>query len=222
MGGSGAPAGPLARFFLGLTGRERPRLCFLPTAVGDSDAGIVAFYERFPAALCSPSHLKLFGVPRAGIREHLLAQDAIYVSGGNTANALAVWRVHGVDAALREAWESGIVLGGPSAGAICWFEGGVTDSFGPELQRLDGTLGFLAGSFCPHYTGEPERRPAYARLLRAGLPPGYAADDGVGLHFLGTELAEDVTEEEGCGAYRVELAPDGDAVETPLPVRLLT
>ena len=108
--------------------------------------------------------LRVFGVPGAGIRERLLAQDAIYVSGGNTANMLAVWRVHGVDAALREAWERGIVLSGPSAGGLCWFEGGVTDSFGPELARLDDGLGFLPGSFCPHYDTEPERRPTYERL----------------------------------------------------------
>ena len=168
------------RFVLGLAGRERPRVCFLPTAMGDADASVTRFYERFPPALCEPSHLKLFGVPRAGIREHLLGQDAIYVAGGNTANMLAVWRVHGIDAVLREAWAAGIVLAGPSAGALCWFECGVTDSFGPELAQLDGGLGFLPGSFCPHYDGEPERRPTYQRLIREGLAPGYAADDAVG------------------------------------------
>jgi dipeptidase E len=220
LGGSSSPAGPLVRFILGLTGRERPRVCYLPTAQGDSAAGTVLFYERFPASLCEPSHLELFGVPRAGIREHLLAQDAIYVSGGNTANMLAVWRVHGVDTALREAWEAGIVLAGPSAGAICWFECGVTDSFGPELARLDGALGFLSGSFCPHYDGEPERRPTYRRLIREGLPPGFAADDAVGVHFAATELAEVVTEAPEATAYRVELV-EGEVVETPLPARLL-
>jgi dipeptidase E len=220
LGGSSSPAGPLVRFILGLTGRERPRVCYLPTAQGDSAAGIVLFYERFPASLCEPSHLGLFGVPRAGIRGHLLEQDAIYVSGGNTANMLAVWRVHGADSALREAWEAGIVLAGPSAGAICWFECGVTDSFGPELARLDGALGFLSGSFCPHYDGEPERRPTYRRLIREGLPSGYAADDAVGVHFAATELAEVVTEAPEATAYRVELV-DGEVVETPLPARLL-
>jgi peptidase E len=222
MGGSGEPAGPLVRFFLGLTGRERPRVCFLPTAVGDSDTGITMFYGRFPASICEPSHLKLFGVPQAGIREHLLAQDAIYVSGGNTANMLAVWRVHGVDETLRLAWERGVVLGGPSAGGICWFEGGVTDSFGPELAPLDDGLRLLAGSFCPHYDAEPERRPTYERLLRDGaLPPGYAADDGVGLHFRGAELAEVVTEREEATAYRVERAGTGEVATLPLSARLL-
>lgn len=160
-------------------------------------------------------------MPRAGIREHLLAQDAIFVSGGNTANMLAVWRVHGVDAALREAWDEGIVLAGPSAGAICWFECGVTDSFGPELAPLEAALGFLAGSFCPHYDGEPERRPTYRRLVGAGFPAGIAADDGVGVRYAGTELAEVVAEREGATAYSVELV-DSEVVETPFPARLLT
>jgi dipeptidase E len=220
LGGSSEPAGPLVRFLLALTGKERPRVCFLPTAVGDDHGAVVSFYERFPASLCEPSHLELFGVPRAGIREHLLAQDAIYVSGGNTANMLAVWRVHGVDAALRDAWEAGIVLAGPSAGGLCWFEGGVTDSFGPELAQLEDGLGFLAGSFCPHYDGEPERRPTYRRLVAGGLAPGVAADDGVGVHFVGTELAEVVTEREGATAYRVERA-GREVCETPLEARLL-
>jgi dipeptidase E len=221
MGGSGEPAGPLARWFLGLTGRERPRVCFLPTAMGDADWAIVAFYERFPAALCEPSHVTLFGVPRADVRGHLLGQDAIYVSGGNTANMLAVWAVHGVDTALREAWGAGIVLGGPSAGGICWFETGITDSFGPELALLPRALGFLPGSFCPHYDGEPGRRPAYERQIREGaLPAGWAADDAVALHFEGTELVEVVTERDGATAYRVERR-GGEVAETPLEARLL-
>ena len=196
-------------------------MCFLPTAVGDSDWGIAVFYECFPASLCEPSHLRLFGVPQADVRGRLLAQDAIYVSGGNTANALAIWAVHGVDVALREAWESGVVLGGPSAGGICWFEAGITDSFGPELALLPRALGLLAGSFCPHYDGEPERRPAYERLIREGaLPAGWAADDAVALRFEGSELAEVVTERPGATAYRVE-PRDGGAVETPLDARLL-
>jgi dipeptidase E len=129
---------------------------------------------------------------------------------------LAIWRVHGVDAVLREAWERGIVLAGISAGSICWFEAGVTDSFGEELAPLP-CLGFLAGSNCPHYDSEPQRRPTYRRLVDAGeLPPGLAAEDGVALHFVGTELAEAVAGRPDGRAFRVE-----PGVETPLPVRYL-
>jgi peptidase E len=215
LGGSGAPGGPLNRYLLGLAGKERPRICFLPTAGGDSPVGIEAFYDRFPGELCERSHLKLFGIPRAGVREHLLDQDVLYVSGGNTANMLAVWRVHGVDAIMREAWEAGIVLCGPSAGGLCWFEDGVTDSFGPELRRLSDGLGFLAGSFCPHYDSEPDRRPTLHHLLAEQLPPAIAADDAVGVRYDGTELVEVVAERPGTGAYRVELV-DGVVRETPL------
>ena len=144
----------------------------------------------------------------------------MYVSGGNTANMLAVWRVHGVDGFLREVWEGGIVLAGPSAGAICWFECGVTDSFGPDLASLDRALGFLPGSFCPHYDGEEFRRPTYERLVLDGFPAGIAADDRVGVRFAGTELAEVVTERAGAAAYRVELA-DGRVSETVLEAQLL-
>lgn len=220
LGGSGSPAGPLNRYLLGLAKKERPRVCFLATAIGDAAEGIVRFYEAFPAALCEPSHLHLFGVPRGDVRDHLLAQDVIFVSGGNTANMLAVWRVHGVDAILREAWDGGTVLCGPSAGAICWFEGGVTDSFGPELRRLDDGLRFLRGTFCPHYDGEVERRPTYERLVAEGFPGGIAADDAVGVHFVDGELTEIVSERPEGRAYRVERG-DAGVRETPLETRVL-
>jgi peptidase E len=149
--------------------------------------------------------------------ERVAAADVVYVNGGNTANALAIWRVHGVDRALREVWQRGGVLGGWSAGAICWFEDSVTDSFGPELRRLGDGLGFLSGSFCPHYDGEPERRPAYTRLVRDGvLAAGYAADDDAGFHFEGTELREVVSQRDGARGYRVTAA-----AEEPLEARLL-
>jgi dipeptidase E len=220
LGGRGETGGPLNRFLLGLAATERPRVCLLPTAVGDDRGAIVDFYERFPANACVPSHLGLFGIPRADVRAHLLAQDLVYVAGGNTANMLAVWRVHGVDAILREAWERGIVLCGPSAGGICWFEGGVTDSFGPQLAPLRDGLGFLRGTFCPHYDGEAERRPAFQRLVREGLPAGIAADDAVGVHFVGEELVEVVSEREASRAYRVELVAGG-VRESPLAARVL-
>jgi peptidase E len=221
IGGRVQADGPITRFLLGLTGQERPRLCFLPTAVGDDPAAIVMLYEHFPGRQWERTHLELFGIPRADVREHLLAQDAICVSGGNTANMLAVWRVHGVDSILREAWEAGIVLFGWSAGAICWFEGGVTDSFGPELAPLHDGLGFLSGSFCPHYDAESERRPAFERLVAGGFPGGIAADDSVAVHFVGEKLAEAVSERAESRAYRVELV-GGEVRETALDTRRLS
>jgi peptidase E len=137
------------------------------------------------------------------------------VAGGNTANAIAIWRVHGFDEVLREAWQEGILLTGWSAGMICWFEQGVTDSFGPDLGPMD-CLGFLPGSACPHYDGEERRRPVYMQLVAGGFPSGIAADDDVGIHFAGTELREVVTSRDGASAYRV--TPDG---ESPLDARLL-
>ena len=174
----------------------------VPTAVGDSDAAVVAFYERC-RGLGDLSHLKFHPWPPAGLRELTLAQDAIFVGGGSTANMLAVWRVHGFDRILREAWETGVVLFGWSAGMICWFEAGVTDSFRPDLDGMADGLGFLAGSACPHYDGEALRRPRYRELVESGFPEGVAADDGVGLHYVGTDLREVVTCRPGAAAYRV-------------------
>jgi peptidase E len=150
--------------------------------------------------------------------ERVAEADIVLVSGGNTANALALWRLHGVDRALREAWERGAVLGGPSAGANCWFEASVTDSFGAGLAGMRDGLGLLAGSFCPHYDGEELRRPVYERLVREeGFPPGIACDDHAAAVFRGTALEEVVAVREGAGAYRV--GPDGGE---QLPARLLT
>jgi len=205
---------------LELTGRDRPKVLYLPTPVADADANIVSFYERF-AGRANPAHLKLFGAPEAARWQPLLKdQDVIVVSGGNTANALAVWRTHGVDVGLREAWERGSVMCGASAGMICWFECSVTDSFGPHLGPLRDGLGFLPGSACPHYDSEPLRRPLYLELVASGFPAGFAADNAVGLHFEGGALKEAVSDVDGRKAYRVELA-GGSVRETELPVRLL-
>jgi peptidase E len=192
-----------------------PRVCFVPTATGSPEDVLLSFYESF-AARAEPSHVVFSPWPRPDLREHVLAQDAIYVAGGNTANALAIWRVHAFDAVLREAWENGALLCGWSAGMICWFEAGITDSFGPELAGMRDGLGLLPGSACPHYDGESRRREVYTRLVADGFPPGYAADDAAALHFLGTELHEVVSTQAGSTAYRVE--PGG---ETPLEARLL-
>src|SRR5205823_3875042 len=160
--------------------------------------------------------LSFYPWPPDDLRGLALAHDVIMIAGGNTANMLAVWRVHGFDRVLHEAWESGIVLTGWSAGMICWFEAGVTDSFGPQLEGMLDGLGFLPGSACPHYDGEELRRPVYRRLVAEGFPGGIAADDGVGLHFLGTELAEVVSARDGATAYRVEAGG-----ESPLEARRL-
>jgi len=154
--------------------------------------------------------------PPPDLRELALSHDAILVRGGNTANMLAVWRVHGFDRILREAWESGVVLCGWSAGMICWFEAGVTDSFGPQLEGLRDGLGFLPGSACPHYDGEERRRPVYRRLVADGFPPGLALDDVAAARFDGTELVEVVASAPSARGYRVETAG-----ETALETRLL-
>src|SRR5437762_13325682 len=176
--------GVLDDYILSLTRKRRPRVCFLATAGGDSRDYIVRFYEAFPTKRAEASHLPLFGVPRKDIREFLLSQDVICVGGGNTANMLAVWRVHGVDRVLREAYEAGIILCGTSAGSLCWFEAGVTDSFGFDLGPLLDGLGFIKGSNCPHYNSEALRQPQFHKFLRDGLPGGYAVDDGAAIHFI--------------------------------------
>ena len=206
----------LEDYVFGLTGKERPRVLFVPTAVADAPDltlwGYSALGDR-----ARVSHVSFFPWPPDDLRKAALEQDVIFVSGGNTANALAIWRVHGVDVALREAWERGAVLGGWSAGANCWFEDSVTDSYGPRLRELGGGLGFLAGSFCPHFDGEPERRPTYTRLVRDGvLPPGYAADDDAAFHFEDTELREVVSQREGARGHRIGV--DG---EQPVDARVL-
>jgi peptidase E len=188
-------------YVLALTGKERPRMLYVPTAIAESDERIVAFYECFEGN-GELAQLKTFPWPPADLRELILSQDAIAISGGNTANMLAIWKVHGIDRYLREAWEQGVILWGASAGMICWFEQGVTDSFGPQLEAID-CLGFLSGSACPHYDGEERRRPRYRELIDGGLSEGIAADDGVAVRYAGTEIAEIVTCRPGAAAYRV-------------------
>jgi peptidase E len=206
----------LRDYVLALTGVARPKVRFLGTATGDNPFATERFYEQWPTTRCDPGDVRLFGVPDRPA-DRLLEADAIIVSGGNTANLLAVWRAHGIDGTVREAWERGTVLAGWSAGAICWFESGVTDSFSEELDPIDGCLGFLTGSMCPHYDSEERRRPLYAELVREGtLAPGLAADDHVGLHFVGTELDEVVTAVAGHTAYNVERDS-----ETTLDARVL-
>jgi peptidase E len=210
MGGSTDDA--LLEHGLGLA-RGR-RLLYVPTASAENAAATVLWYERLRGR-AEMTHLSFFPWPPENVRQLALAQDVILVSGGNTANALAIWRLHGFDEILREAWQEGILLTGWSAGMICWFEQGLTDSFGPQLAAME-CLGFLPGSACPHYDGEERRRPVYTQLVAEGLKPGIAADDDVGVHFVGTELREVVTSRDGSTAYRV--TREG---EQPLEARLL-
>jgi dipeptidase E len=193
-----------------------PAVLFLPTASGDSDPYLVRFYQAFAEHPCHPSHLSFFR-RTPDLRACLLSQDVIYVGGGNTKSMLGVWREWGLPEVLREAWEAGVVLAGISAGAICWFEQGLTDSYDGDLRPLQ-CLGLLAGSCCPHYDGEAARRPTYHHLVRRGeLLPGYAIDDGAALHFLGDDLHRIVTSRRGVTAYRVGMA-NGVVKEEPLPV----
>jgi peptidase E len=200
----------LDRYILEQTGKQTPRVCFIPTASGDADSYIVRFYTAFSRRPCHPTHLKLFG-RTPDLREFLLKQDILYVGGGNTRSMLAVWREWGLPELLREAWKSGVVLAGLSAGAICWFQQGVTDSWAGKLRPLD-CLGFLEGSCCPHYDSEPERRPAYAGMVGGReILPGYALDDLAALHFHDGKLYEAVTAHPDAHAYRLD--PDGGVGE---------
>jgi dipeptidase E len=200
---------------LRLCGNELPAVCFVPTASGDAEGYADLFTGAFPAERARASVLRLFAREIADLRGHLLEQDVIYVGGGNTANMLAVWRLHGVDAILREAAEQGALLCGLSAGAICWFEDGVTDSFG-GFKRLGDGLGLVANSFCPHWDGEPEREAAFHTALAEGMPPGYAVDDRCALHFEGGVLVEAFASSPTASARWI----DGEG-ETPLTVRFL-
>ena len=211
----------LYEYALSLTGLKRPRVCDLPTATGDSPTGLIKyFYDRIPADRAERSHLNLFERTVRDLRRFLLSQHVILVGGGNTANMLAVWRTHGVDHILREAWESGIVLCGASAGSLCWFECGLTDSFDLSLpQPMHDGLGLIPGSHCPHYTNE-KRKTLYRDAIAQGFPGGYAIDDDAAIRFAGTEIAEVVTSRDGATAYRVELSGER-VVEAPLEARMI-
>jgi peptidase E len=224
VGGGGfasTPDSPVLDYVLAAAGKPRPRVCFVPTAGGDALPYVALFYRACLARDCEPSDTPLFERTGEDLREKLLAQDVIWVGGGNTANLLAIWRAHGVDSAMREAWEAGVVLSGSSAGMICWFEASITDSFGPQLDALDDGLGFLPGSACPHYDGEDRRRPVFREAVAGGFPAGYAADDHAALRFDGTELRECVAAREGACAWRVEPDGSGGATERALPTRQL-
>jgi len=211
------------QYAIELSGKSRPRLCVLNQAVGDDPSAYLRFYDRLADTAIKVRHLALFPMPNvADPEDFLMSQDVIFVGGGSVANMVAVWRVHGIDEILRKAWQAGIVLAGSSAGGICWFAGGTTDSFGLKLRPYTDGLGMLAGSFCPHYHSEAERRPLYQHLVAAGaLPGGLACDDGAGAHFIDETLTELVADRPDATAYRVDPDGSGGATETQLPVRFL-
>jgi peptidase E len=207
---------------LRLTGKREPRLCGLNTAVGDDPRSVLGMYDRLAGHPVRVRHLALFPMPNVSDPEDLLlSQDAIFVGGGSVANMLAVWRVHGLDVIMRKAWQAGIVLAGSSAGGICWFEGGTTDSFGRELRAFTDGLGMLPGSYCPHYSSEPGRRPLYHRLVGDGtLPGGIACDDGAAVHYVDDTHAELIADRPGSVGYRVTRTEDG-VTEERLETRCL-
>jgi peptidase E len=209
----------LEKYVIEQTGVAEPRVAFVPTASGEPDHYVASFYAAFLKLGCRPSVLTFFKrTPE--LRSFLLDQDIIYVGGGNTKTLLAVWREWGVAEILREAWERGILLTGVSAGAICWFEQGLTDSFSEELRPLD-CLGFLPGSCCPHYDAEAQRRPAYHRLLASGeIAAGVAIEDWTAVHFKGTAMHRVVASKRGARAYSMR-AVYGSVQEVPLPVEYL-
>ncbi|WP_082233032.1 peptidase E [Halobacillus massiliensis] len=207
LGGGGfsmEPENPLLdEYILNQAGKPNPKICYVPTASGDSDIMIQSFYDFFNNYECTPSHLSLFKPPVESLEKFVLDKDIIYVGGGNTRNLLILWKEWGLHTLMKEAWERGIVLAGISAGSICWFEQGVTDSYGDELQPLD-CLGFLKGSNCPHYDGELNRRPAYQKFIASDqIKPGIAADDGAAIHFKDEEIYKVVCSRPHAKAYQV-------------------
>jgi peptidase E len=218
LGGGGFSVEPenpaLELYILQQAQTTTPRVCFIPTASGDSDRYVASFYSVFSRFECKPRHLTFFQrTPE--LRSFIFDQDVIYVGGGNTKSMLAVWKDWGLDALLREAWERGIVLCGISAGAICWFQQGITDSFADDLVVLE-CLGFLKGSCCPHFDGEVARRPSYHSLLsRNQILPGYALDDGAGIHFVGDDVKRVVVSRPNAKAYRMQTR-SGSVIEEPM------
>ena len=218
-------AGPIYRFAAEFARpRGTPRLCLLATATGDATETLVTAYTALADTELRVTHVSLFPMPNVpDVRAHLLRQDVIWVGGGSVVNLLAVWRAHGLDRILHECWQAGVVLGGVSAGSLCWHVGGTTDSFGPQLRPVTDALGWLPYANGVHYDSEPQRRPLLEALIaERHLPTAYATDDGVGLIYRGTQMTEAVTQIDGKLAYLVERTADGlQAHETPIVPQLL-
>ncbi|WP_404346671.1 Type 1 glutamine amidotransferase-like domain-containing protein [Sutcliffiella horikoshii] len=223
LGGGGfsmEPENPLLdRYILQQSGKPTPKICFIPTASGDADNYIARFYQFFEKQVCEPSHLSLFNPPTRDFETFLLEKDIIYVGGGNTRNLLILWKEWGLDVILKKAYDKGVLLAGISAGSICWFQEGVTDSFGDVLEPIP-CLGFLKGSNCPHYDGEVKRRPSYQEMVaNNNIIPGIATDDGVALHFVNNKLEHIVSSRQSAKAYKVFF--NEKLIEEELPTKYL-
>jgi len=198
----------------------RPRVCLMNTAMGDDFTYYAMAYEAFNAAGCDVTELKVFPQPSADPEERLCGSDLVWVGGGSVANLLALWRLHGIDSAMRSAWEQGVILGGVSAGSLCWHLGGTTDSFGQILQPVTNGLGFLPYANGVHYDAEAQRRPLLHTLMKEEVlaPLAYATDNTVGIWYEGTDATTVVSDapvdpDSGPAAYKVELI-DGEIIET--------
>jgi len=223
LGGGGfsmEPDNPLLDLYiLEQAKKVKPQICFIPTASGDSDNYISRYYNFFNQQDCKPSHLSLFEPPTRDLESFILEKDIVYVGGGNTKNLLALWKEWGLDCILRKAWFQGVILAGLSAGSICWFEEGVTDSYGDGLEPIE-CLGFLKGSNCPHYDGEIERRPAYHKLIESKkIQSGVATDDGVAIHYKEQGISKIVSSRPTAKAYSVSF--ETKVIETELQTEFL-
>ena len=222
---SGGDYGPaFIRYMASLTGKPRPKLCYLPTASADRAEGSLAWYRTCLRLDVEPFVQESFiasSEQSQGWDEVLLSMDGIVASGGNTLNQQAIWKAQGIDAVLREAWDRGIVLGGASAGSLCWFEEGTTDSR-PKALSIVSCLGFLKGSHCPHYDAEKDRRPTYHRLIASGeMKPGYACDNDAGIYFEGADVKRVVATKADAKVYFVSLA-NGQVVEKVLEPEIIS
>ena len=209
LGGGGfsdEPDNPLLDdYILKQSPQANPKICFIGTASGDSESYIQGFYDCFETKSCMPSHLSLFKGHTDKIEEFILDQDILFVGGGNTRNLLVLWKEWGLEKIIRKAYDKGIILSGVSAGSICWFEQGLTDSIPNQLTTLN-CLGFLQGSNCPHFDGEPERQAVYREEIRSGnMKAGIACDDGVALHFIDEQLERIISSQENKRAIRFEM-----------------
>jgi dipeptidase E len=223
LGGGGfsmEPDNPLLDLYiLKQVKKTEPQICFIPTASGDSDNYISRYYNFFNQQNCNPSHLSLFEPPTRDLESFILEKDIVYVGGGNTKNLLALWKEWGLDCILRKAWNKGVILAGLSAGSMCWFDEGVTDSYGDGLEPIK-CLGFLKGSNCQHYDGEIERRPAYHKLIESKkIQSGVATDDGVAIHYKEQGISKIVSSRPNAKAYSVSF--EKKVIETELQTEFL-